>query len=172
MKNYLFLLCLLMVNLGAVSDEPKMQATEHKHEGHMNHAGHMNHEGHMDHEGYMDHEGHMDHQHHSHKDHANETMIDGKDLQVDPDRFNKFTKNLSSCNVAVVSVTGMVCDFCARGIEKTFKKDKSVLAIDVDLAKGKVLVAYEKSRAINFDEIKNKILINGQNATDLEILEI
>lgn len=143
-----------MVNLGAVSDEPKMQATEHKHEGHMNH------------------EGHMDHQHHSHKDHASERMIDGKDLQVDPDRFNKFTKNLSSCNIAVVSVTGMVCDFCARGIEKTFKKDKSVLAIDVDLAKGKVLVAYEKSREIDFDEIKNKILINGQNATDLEILEI
>ena len=154
MKNYLFLLCLLMVNLGAVSDEPKMQATEHKHEGHMNHAGHM------------------DHQHHSHKDHVSERMIDGKDLQVDPDRFNKFTKNLSSCNIAVVSVTGMVCDFCARGIEKTFKKDKSVLAIDVDLAKGKVLVAYEKSREIDFDEIKNKILINGQNATDLEILEI
>ena len=154
MKKYLFLVCLLMVNLGAVSDEPKMQATEHKHEGHMNH------------------EGHMDHQHHSHKDHASERMIDGKDLQVDPDRFNKFTKNLSSCNIAVVSVTGMVCDFCARGIEKTFKKDKSVLAIDVDLAKGKVLVAYEKSRAIDFDEIKNKILINGQNATDLEIMEI
>ena len=160
MKKYLFLVCLLMVNLGAVSDEPKMQTTEHKHEGHMNHEEHM------------DHEGHMDHQHHSHKDHASERMIDGKDLQVDPDRFNKFTKNLSSCNVAVVSVTGMVCDFCARGIEKTFKKDKSVLAIDVDLAKGKVLVAYKKSRAINFDEIKNKILINGQNATDLEILEI
>ena len=143
-----------MVNLGAVSDERKKQSTEHKHEGHMNH------------------EGHMDHQHHSHKDHASERMIDGKDLQVDPDRFNKFTKNLSSCNIAVVSVTGMVCDFCARGIEKTFKKDKSVLAIDVDLAKGKVLVAYEKSIEIDFDEIKNKILINGQNATDLEILEI
>ena len=143
-----------MVNLGAASDERKKQSTEHKHEGHMNH------------------EGHMDHQHHSHKDHASERMIDGKDLQVDPDRFNKFTKNLSSCNIAVVSVTGMVCDFCARGIEKTFKKDKSVLAIDVDLAKGKVLVAYEKSREIDFDEIKNKILINGQNATDLEILEI
>ena len=154
MKKYLFLVCLLMVNLGAVSDEPKMQTMEPKHEGHMNH------------------EGHMEHQHHSHKDHANETMVVGKELQVDPDRFNKFTKNLSSCNIAVVSVTGMVCDFCARGIEKTFKKDKSVLAIDVDLAKGKVLVAYEKSREIDFDEIKNKILINGQNATDLEILEI
>ena len=160
MKKYLFLVCLLMVNLGAVSDEPKMQATEHKHEGHMNHERHM------------DHEGHMEYQHHSHKDHASERIVDGKDLQVDPDRFNKFTKNLSTCNIAVVSVTGMVCDFCARGIEKTFKKDKSVLAVDVDLAKGKVLVAFEKSREIDFDEIKNKILINGQNATDLEILEI
>ena len=163
MKKYLFLVCLLMVNLGAVSDEPKMQATEHKHEGHMNHEEHA---------GHTNHEGHMDHQHHSHKDHANKTMVDGRHLQVDPERFNKFTKNLSSCNIAVVSVTGMVCDFCARGIEKTFKKDKSVLAIDVDLTKGKVLVAYEKSRAIDFDEIKNKILINGQNATNLEILEI
>ena len=169
MKKYLVLVCLLMVNLGAVCDEPKMRAKEHKYEGHMNHEKHA---GHMNHERPMDHERHMDHQHHSHKDHANEIMVDGKDLQVDPDRFNKFTKNLSSCNIAVVSVTGMVCDFCARGIEKTFKKDKSVLAIDVDLAKGKVLVAYEKSRAIDFDEIKNKILINGQNATDLEILEI
>ena len=163
MKKYLFLMCLLMVNLGAVCDEPKMRATEHKYEGHMNHEEHA---------GHTNHEGHMDHQHHSHKDHANEIMVDGKDLQVDPDRFNKFTKNLSSCNIAVVSVTGMVCDFCARGIEKTFKKDKSVVAIDVDLAKGKVLVAYEKSREIDFDEIKNIILINGQNATDLEILEI
>ena len=169
MKKYLFLVCLLMVNLGAVSNEPKMQATEHKHEGHMNHEEHA---GQMNHEGHIDHEGHMEHQHHSHKDHASERMIDGKDLQVDPDRFNKFTRNLSSCNIAVVSDTGMVCDFCARGIEKTFKKDKSVLAIDVDLAKGKILVAYEKSRTIDFDEIKNKILINGQNATDLEILEI
>ena len=157
MKKYLFLVCLLMVNLGALSDELKKQFTEHKHQGHMNHGGH---------------EEHMNHQHHSHKDHASERIVDGKDLQVDPDRFNKFTKNLSTCNIAVVSVTGMVCDFCARGIEKTFKKDKSVLAVDVDLAKGKVLVAFEKSREIDFDEIKNKILINGQNATDLEILEI
>ena len=148
---------LLMINLGALSDELKKQFTEHKHQGHMNHGGH---------------EEHMNHQHHSHKDHASERIVDGKDLQVDPDRFNKFTKNLSTCNIAVVSVTGMVCDFCARGIEKTFKKDKSVLAVDVDLAKGKVLVAFEKSREIDFDEIKNKILINGQNATDLEILEI
>ena len=66
----------------------------------------------------------------------------------------------------------MVCDFCARGIEKTFKKDKSVQKIDVDLNRGKVLIAYAGDKEIDFDDIKKKILANGQNATDLQILDI
>jgi cation transport ATPase len=66
----------------------------------------------------------------------------------------------------------MVCDFCARGIEKTFKKDKSVKRVDVDLSRGKVLVAYNNRKVIDFEEIKLKIVSNGQNATDLQILDI
>ena len=66
----------------------------------------------------------------------------------------------------------MVCDFCARGIEKTFKKDKAVTKIDVDLNRGKVLIAYGASTPIDFNDIKKKILANGQNATDLQILTI
>ena len=46
-----------------------------------------------------------------------------------------FMNELTNVNVAVVSVKGMVCDFCARGIAKTFLKDKSVKKIDVDLGK-------------------------------------
>ena len=74
--------------------------------------------------------------------------------------------------VAVVSVKVMVCDFCARGIEKTFQKDKSVKKIDVDLSKGKVLVAFDKNAAINFEDIKKKILANGQNAIGIQVLSI
>ena len=66
----------------------------------------------------------------------------------------------------------MVCDFCARGIEKTFKKDKSVQKIDVDLSRGKVLVLYSLSAKIEFEDIKQKILSNGQNATDLQVISI
>ena len=66
----------------------------------------------------------------------------------------------------------MVCDFCARGIEKTFVKDKSVLKVDVDLSGGKVLIAYSLDKKINFEEIKKKILSNGQNATDLQVVKI
>ena len=45
--------------------------------------------------------------------------------------------DLKDSQIAVVNVKGMVCDFCARGIEKTFKKDTNVKKIDVDLAKEK-----------------------------------
>ena len=112
------------------------------------------------------------HELHSHEGHLHEMTVNGESLEVNPDRFDKFTQDLSDCKIAVVSVMGMVCDFCARGIEKTFKKDKSVLKIDVDLGQGKVVIAYEKSKEIDFDKIKNKILINGQNATKIQVLEI
>ena len=117
-------------------------------------------------------ETHEGHEHHSHEGHLHEMTVNGESLEVNPDRFDKFTQDLSDCKIAVVSVMGMVCDFSARGIEKTFKKDKSVLKIDVDLGQGKVVIAYEKSKEIDFDKIKNKILINGQNATKIQVLEI
>ena len=66
----------------------------------------------------------------------------------------------------------MVCDFCAQGLEKTFEKDRDVKKIDVDLNKGKVLIAYSKDKAIEYKEIEQKILANGQNATGLKIINI
>ena len=109
---------------------------------------------------------------HSHEGHLHDTMIDGKLLEVNPDRFDNFVSGLTESQVAIISVNGMVCDFCARGIEKTFQKDKSILKIDVDLAGGKVLIAYDINKKIDFEDIKKKILSNGQNATDLQIIEI
>ena len=66
------------------------------------------------------------HDHHSHEGHLHETLVDGKELEVDPERFDKFIEGLADTQIAVVSVNGMVCDFCARGIEKTFKKTHAV----------------------------------------------
>ena len=109
---------------------------------------------------------------HNHEGHLHDTMVDGKLLEVDPKRFDDFVAELEGKQVAVVSVSGMVCDFCARGIEKTFSKDKSVLKLDVDLSGGKVLIAFDKNQIIDFEDIKKKILSNGQNATDLQIIKI
>ena len=113
-----------------------------------------------------------EHMHHSHEGHLHEQLLDGKKLEVDPVRFDKFVMGLENSQIAVVNVQGMVCDFCARGIEKTFKKDKNVKKIDVDLSKGKVLIAYNKNQEIKFDDIKEKILINGQNAIDMTIINL
>lgn len=115
------------------------------------------------------HTAHGDHSDHSHAEH-HMPMADSVD--ADPERFNAFMNGLSDAQVAVVSVQGMVCDFCARGIEKTFKKDPAVLRIDVDLARGKVLIAYVLEREINFDDIKTKITNNGQTAVDLSVLKV
>ena len=109
---------------------------------------------------------------HNHEGHLHDTMVDGKLLEVDPKRFADFVAEIEGKQVAVVSVSGMVCDFCARGIEKTFSKDKSVLKLDVDLSGGKVLIAFDKNQIIDFEDIKKKILSNGQNATDLQIIKI
>jgi len=113
-----------------------------------------------------------EHMHHSHEGHLHEQLVDGKKLEVDPVRFDKFVMGLENSQIAVVNVQGMVCDFCARGIEKTFKKDKNVKKIDVDLSKGKVLIAYNNNQKIKFDDIKEKILINGQNAIDMTVLDL
>ena len=109
---------------------------------------------------------------HSHEGHLHETMVDGKNLNVSAERFDVFMKELTDVNVAIVSVKGMVCDFCARGIAKTFQKDKAVQKVDVDLDNGKVMIAYSKSKDISYGEIEKKILSNGQSMSDLQILEI
>jgi len=109
---------------------------------------------------------------HDHEGHLHDTMVDGKLLEVDPERFDAFILNLEGKQVAIISVSGMVCDFCARGIEKTFTRDNSVLKVDVDLSGGKVFIAYSAEKNIDFKEIKMKIMSNGQNATDLQIIKI
>lgn len=116
--------------------------------------------------------------HHSHEDthnsqqHNTEIFVDGNNFGVDQKRFSNFVKNLSGAKVAVISVQGMVCDFCARGIEKTFKKDENFISVDVDLNKGKVLIAYKQESEISYDDIKEKITANGQNATKMEVLDL
>ena len=92
-------------------------------------------------------------------------LINGQQAEFDEIRLEQFSDSLGSAQIAVVSVLGMVCDFCARGIEKTFKRDKAVTKIDVDLANGQVLIAYTRDAQIDRKDIEKKILANGQNVT-------
>lgn len=117
---------------------------------------------------------HTDHSnhdvHHNHEGHLHTQLVDGAEMKLDVERFDKFVLDQSGNQIAVVSVIGMVCDFCARGIEKTFQKDTSIKKIDVDLANGKVLIAYAAAAKIVNEDIEQKILSNGQTVTDIQIL--
>ena len=108
----------------------------------------------------------------AHAMHEADVFVDGTAIDEDPDKIKRFTADLQGGQVAVVSVMGMVCDFCARGIEKTLKRDKSVTKVDVDLSKGKVLIAFASTAPIDLEAIDRKILANGQNVTAVKILSI
>lgn len=109
---------------------------------------------------------------HSEKNHVETGAVDGEQLEISSELLDKFSKGLSDSRIAVVSVKGMVCDFCARGLEKTFRKDKSVQKIDVLLEIGKVLIAYDSAHKVNKKDIKKKISRNGFNTTSVEFIEI
>ena len=99
--------------------------------------------------------------------------VSGEGFEIDSQKYTKFTKDLANGEqVAVVNVNGMVCDFCARGIEKTFMKSADVKKVDVDLEVGKVLIAYSSDTKISFEDIKEKITANGQTAVDMKIVRL
>lgn len=108
---------------------------------------------------------------HVHNQHNHDTTATPS-VTVATERYEGFVKDLKDSKVAVVNVIGMVCDFCARGIEKTFNKDEFVRKVDVDLANGQVLIAYSADKLINQEEISELILANGQNVTGIEIIKI
>lgn len=67
-----------------------------------------------------------------------------------------------------VKVNGLVCDFCARALEKVFGKRDEVSGINVDLDKGEVVIATKPGQTIEDDDIKSLILDSGYNVTDIK----
>jgi copper chaperone CopZ len=73
--------------------------------------------------------------------------------------------SLSVCGVTAAdtiraTVNGMVCGFCATGIEKTFKAQPEVKAVDVDLENKLVTIQTKQGRTLDHAKIK-KLLGNA-----------
>ena len=105
-------------------------------------------------------------------DHNSHMAVDGSKTKLDNAMYNEFVSNLDSSQVVIVDVNGMVCDFCARGIEKTFYADNLVKKVLVSLETGKVFIAYDNAKKVDFGEIKNIFLSNGQSATGITLKKI
>jgi mercuric ion binding protein len=65
----------------------------------------------------------------------------------------------AAAEIINASVNGMVCAFCATGIEKTFKAQPEVKTVTVDLQKKLVTIETKDGQAI--DDIKLKKLIGN-----------
>lgn len=67
-----------------------------------------------------------------------------------------------------VNVNGLVCDFCARALEKVFGKREEVNAIDVDLDNALVAIDIKDGMSIPDEEIKQMITDSGYNVVEIK----
>jgi len=59
------------------------------------------------------------------------------------------------------TVNGMVCAFCATGIEKTFRKQPEVATVKVDLPKKQVLITTKPGKTLSDAKIKEVVTYSG-----------
>lgn len=64
-------------------------------------------------------------------------------------------------------VKGMVCAFCASGIEKTLKAREEVESVKVDLENKLVSIITKKGKDIEKDVVKKLITDSGYTVTDI-----
>ncbi len=64
---------------------------------------------------------------------------------------------------AHVSVNGLVCDFCARALEKVFGKEEAVKAIDVNLDTKIITINFKEGQTLSDERIKDLITDAGYN---------
>lgn len=62
-----------------------------------------------------------------------------------------------------VSANGLVCDFCARALEKVFGKEEAVKAIDVNLDTKIITVNFNEGKTLSDERIKELITDAGYN---------
>ena len=109
-----------------------------------------------------------DHGHMSHQSMGITGEVSNAEV-LNSERFERLVSGSPTYTIAVVSVNGMVCDFCARGVEKAFAKDPDVMKIDVDLELGSVLIAYGSEAQPSERDINKRIRSNGLDVVDIEI---
>lgn len=67
-----------------------------------------------------------------------------------------------------VTVDGLVCDFCARALEKVFGEKEAVERLTVNLDKGLVQVYLKPGRRLEDETITQLILDSGYNVDTID----
>ena len=77
------------------------------------------------------------------------------------------SENKLDNKILYISVNGLVCDFCARSIEKLFSRKESVADINVNLEKMLITINLKKGKKLNDKIIKEVIEDSGYNIKEI-----
>ena len=75
---------------------------------------------------------------------------------------------VASADTINARVNGMVCGFCATGIEKTFKAQPEVKTVNVDLANKLVTVATREGQTMDDAKLKKLMTNAGYSVVSIE----
>jgi copper chaperone CopZ len=67
----------------------------------------------------------------------------------------------ASAERITTTVNGMVCAFCATGIEKTFRKQPEVATVKVDLPNKLVVISTKPGKTLTDAKIKEVVTYSG-----------
>lgn len=82
--------------------------------------------------------------------------------------YCNFSLKAESQNTIKVNVKGLVCDFCARSVEKTFGKQDYIEKIYIDLENGYIELEIKDGFNLTNNEIKKFVEINGYTLDSIE----
>lgn len=66
-----------------------------------------------------------------------------------------------------VDVNGLVCDFCARALEKVFGREEAVESINVDLDKKVITIHLNEDQRLDHATITQLITDSGYNVREI-----
>lgn len=71
-----------------------------------------------------------------------------------------------------VKVNGMVCDFCARAIEKVFTKEEAVSSVTVDLTQKLITVRLKDGQTLDDERVTALVTDSGYAVAGIERAEV
>ncbi len=71
-------------------------------------------------------------------------------------------------NRVLVKVNGLVCDFCARAVEKVFGRRKEVAGIQVDMDQGQISIVLHPDNAIDDTTLEKLVTDSGYNMVSIQ----
>jgi len=97
-------------------------------------------------------------------------MMDHKMHGMDKHEKNK-EMHATKKGDAIVKANGLVCDFCARALEKVFKKQSEVKDINVDLTTKNITIFFNEGKTLSEEKIKEFIKDAGYDVEEVKYVE-